>query len=233
MNSKGDKSVLEWFPATEVFQSEKTDVNDKHINTFICGTYQIQHVIASQICSGLKIWECTQDLANYILKQGMNFHSKRVLDLGCGSGILGILAMQLGAATNLSVLTSVTIPNVILNSPKRKQETSSRFFSGDWESFMHLLSEKYAANEEKYDYILTSETIYNSDNHIKLLNVFKHCLNVDGTVLLAAKTYYFGVGGGTRQFESLLAEDGTMRSIVSWKCPEGVQREILRIQFNT
>lgn len=260
--SEGDKSALEWLPATEVFQSAKLDVNDKHINNFICGTYQIQHVDASQICNakndkgileaesqhsdllpakyegGLKIWECTYDLANHILKQGMNFHSKRVLDLGCGTGILGILAMQLGAATvhfqdyNLSVLTDVTIPNVLLNSPKLKQETSTRFFSGDWEYFTHLLINKCAANE-KYDYILTSETIYNSDNHIKLLNLFKQCLNVDGNVLLAAKTYYFGVGGGIRQFESLLAEDGTLRSLVSWKCSEGVQREILRIQFNT
>ena len=61
----------------------------------------ITKLIANFLCctGGLKIWECTQDLANYILKQGMKFHSKRVLDLGCGSGILGILAMQLGAAT--------------------------------------------------------------------------------------------------------------------------------------
>lgn len=49
---------------------------------------------------GLKIWECTQDLADFLTKTNdngktllNNFEGKRVLDLGCGVGVLGVLAL--------------------------------------------------------------------------------------------------------------------------------------------
>lgn len=67
---------------------------------------------------GLKIWEGTQDLADFLttslpdvldadnfkkpgesVSQSLinSFEGKRVLDLGCGVGILGILALKFGA----------------------------------------------------------------------------------------------------------------------------------------
>lgn len=46
---------------------------------------------------------------------------------------------------------------------------------------------------------------------------------------LGAKTYYFGVGGGTREFEKYIEETKALQSIVCWKCKDGVQREILKI----
>ena len=48
---------------------------------------------------GLKIWECTNDLTIYLLEQGIELRGKRVLDLGCGVGVLGMLAIHLGAAS--------------------------------------------------------------------------------------------------------------------------------------
>lgn len=58
---------------------------------------------------GGKIWECTQDLGDYLmtatnLKDSL-YHSmrdKHVLDLGCGAGILGILALKAGAFVHFS-----------------------------------------------------------------------------------------------------------------------------------
>ena len=70
----------------------------------------------------------------------------------------------------------------MINSAGLQQVPDTRFFSGDWRSFVQLLHKESPAKEEKYDCILTSETIYNADNHTKLLDVFKHCLDVDGNV---------------------------------------------------
>lgn len=58
--------------------------------------------IPNNFCSvtgGAKIWECTQDLGELLCKEKIieNFANKKVLDLGCGAGILGILALQNGA----------------------------------------------------------------------------------------------------------------------------------------
>lgn len=78
-----------------------------------------------------------------------------------------------------------------------------------------------------FDIILTSETIYNPENNQKLIDLFMNKLRQGGKVLLAAKTYYFGVGGGLRQFEGLLGRK--MNSEVVWKNCEGVKREIIKI----
>ena len=46
---------------------------------------------------GLKIWECTFDLLEFI--KNLDLNEKRVLDLGCGGGIVGIYASLKGATT--------------------------------------------------------------------------------------------------------------------------------------
>ncbi|XP_022618997.1 histidine protein methyltransferase 1 homolog [Seriola dumerili] len=70
---------------------------------------------------GLKVWECTYDLLELIEKDGETFGGKAVLDLGCGAGLLGILALKRGARNihfqdyNSTVIEQLTVPNVILN----------------------------------------------------------------------------------------------------------------------
>ncbi|XP_074501841.1 histidine protein methyltransferase 1 homolog [Sebastes fasciatus] len=70
---------------------------------------------------GLKVWECTYDLLELIEKDGETFEGKAVLDLGCGAGLLGILALRRGARQvhfqdyNSTVIEQLTVPNVIVN----------------------------------------------------------------------------------------------------------------------
>ncbi|XP_063228357.1 histidine protein methyltransferase 1 homolog isoform X6 [Bacillus rossius redtenbacheri] len=48
---------------------------------------------------GLKIWECTHDLANFLASQpDASLSGRKVLDLGCGAGLLGLLAASQGAS---------------------------------------------------------------------------------------------------------------------------------------
>lgn len=53
---------------------------------------------------GAKVWECTETVADYLTRLNetkslvSEFKDANVLDLGCGAGILGILALQNGAA---------------------------------------------------------------------------------------------------------------------------------------
>lgn len=61
---------------------------------------------------GGKIWECTQDLGDYLMN-GENslfksLSNKHVLDLGCGAGILGILALKAGAFVHFSDYVNLT-----------------------------------------------------------------------------------------------------------------------------
>lgn len=200
---------------------------------------------------GLKIWECSIDLVEYLLESQVGFHGKLVMEIGCGAGLPGIYALLQGAEVhfqdyNDDVIEYVTIPNVLMNlaqQPKQCQsETASfgllqtarkccRFFSGDWSSVVDFINPGQV-NEMMYDVILTSETIYAVESHVKLYNVIKrHLKEPNGIAYVAAKTHYFGVGGGTRSFEKLVKMDGVFEVSVCKVYTAGVQREILCMRY--
>ncbi|KGL99544.1 Histidine protein methyltransferase 1, partial [Charadrius vociferus] len=70
---------------------------------------------------GLKIWECTFDLIDYFSEAEIQFTDKTVLDLGCGAGLLGIVALKGKAEKvhfqdyNSTVIDEITLPNTVAN----------------------------------------------------------------------------------------------------------------------
>ncbi|XP_037681319.1 histidine protein methyltransferase 1 homolog [Choloepus didactylus] len=204
---------------------------------------------------GLKIWECTFDLLAYFTKTKVKFAGKKVLDLGCGSGLLGIVAFKGGAKEihfqdyNSMVIDEVTIPNVVANStleaeddvnePDVKRCRNSKlaqklckclFFSGEWSEFCKLVlsSEKRFV---KYDLILTSETIYNPDYYSTLHQTFLSLLDKNGRVLLASKAHYFGVGGGVHLFQKFVEERNVFDTRTLEIIDEGLKRFLIEITF--
>lgn len=82
-------------------------------------------------------------------------------------------------------------PQANLPSPAR-----AKFVFGDWGDVEALL----VRTGETFDVVLTSETIYSPASHAKLASLLLRALRPGGVCLLAAKRFYFGVGGGTRAF---------------------------------
>ncbi|NXF30307.1 MET18 methyltransferase, partial [Nyctibius bracteatus] len=70
---------------------------------------------------GMKIWECTFDLIDYFSEAEIQFTNKTVLDLGCGAGLLGIVALRGKAEKvhfqdyNSTVIEQITLPNAVAN----------------------------------------------------------------------------------------------------------------------
>lgn len=208
---------------------------------------------------GLKIWEGTHDLLEYVDDEGEMFSGKRVLDLGCGAGLLGILALKRGASKvhfqdyNSTVIEQLTIPNVFLNceeegddenranedsSPAAKRRSMEKnhalidrcsFFSGDWVSFLSLIQSQDPAL--KYDLVFTSETIYNTDYYPSLHDVFHKLLAEHGVVYLATKSHYFGVGGGLYLFESFVEAKNVFQIKSLREIDQGLKRHIVSLRF--
>ena len=185
---------------------------------------------------GRKLWECSLDLGKFMTQsQETLSHLKgaRVLELGCGHGLLGICALLLGAASvdfqdyNKDVLYNITSTNVASNL-QATDRRSVRYFCGDWKALVPVL-----ASGAKYNIILSAETIYSPENQAKLCAAIESCLcPKNGFALLGAKSYYFGVGGGTRQFEALVSMRGKLDSEVVkvFDCGTANKREILKVQ---
>ncbi|NXD82949.1 MET18 methyltransferase, partial [Halcyon senegalensis] len=80
---------------------------------------------------GLKIWECTFDLIDYLSEAEVQFTNKAVLDLGCGAGLLGIVALRGKAEKvhfqdyNSTVIDQITLPNVVANCMSKGSRTGS------------------------------------------------------------------------------------------------------------
>lgn len=172
---------------------------------------------------GLKTWECSIDLAQFLISNTTLFDASSVLELGCGSALPSLvlnpphLILQ---DYNAQVLESVSAPNLHLN----KFSGQVRFFCGDWSGLPELLPPGSCS------LILTSETIYRPENYHFLLNIFKHSLSNRplSCVLVAAKDYYFGLGGSVEEFSSVARSDGWVVERI-WSHSEGVPRSILKL----
>nr|CAD2136307.1 unnamed protein product [Meloidogyne enterolobii] len=152
---------------------------------------------------GLKIWECSLDLSYFI--DSMSFEGFNVLELGCGAGLPSIVAALNGAASltlqdfNDYVLEANTKINFQLNGIDLSK---CSFVKCDWANCLELEGFK------KFDIILTSETIYNEENYLDLLEIMNKLLNNEGEIYLAAKNYYFGLSGSIPAFQSLIETQG-------------------------
>jgi len=183
---------------------------------------------------GLKIWECTIDLLDYLRESKWVMKNEKVLDLGCGAGLLGSYAYLSGADKvcfqdyNSEVIEHFTIPSVEQTIHNSGEDMShAEFISGDW----MYVNKYYEDNSyKKFDLILSSETIYNVKNYGKIKDLLQNHLSNHGVALFAAKKHYFGVGGGTYDFKEFLRRDGIFDISIVKKTDDSLPREVLQVR---
>eukprot|EP00002_Diphylleia_rotans_P012616 TRINITY_DN2469_c0_g1_i2.p1 TRINITY_DN2469_c0_g1~~TRINITY_DN2469_c0_g1_i2.p1 ORF type:complete len:262 (+),score=51.91 TRINITY_DN2469_c0_g1_i2:74-859(+) len=233
----------EWSVETQTIrtQSEETNTSVKRrilsaelISRAVEGT-EIQSIITTSDIQpkvyegGFKIWETTIDLIGFLIEQRVVLNNKRVLELGCGGGLPGIFCAMNGASHvvlqdyNEPVLRHFTAPNAVLNGVHQ----NCKYIAADWANVPELLS------GQKFDVILTCDTLYSVASMSSLLNCIADLLHPCGHAFVASKSYYFGVGGGLRRFEGLVKEKNTMCIQSVRKFQDGVSniREIAQITF--
>ncbi|VDN07594.1 unnamed protein product [Thelazia callipaeda] len=176
---------------------------------------------------GFKVWECSIDLCEYIdLLEPQIFKDKKVLEVGCGAGLPSMLLLYKGAREvalqdyNEVVINCFTRDNFKANNLCLER---CRFYACDWTTLRGKIS------NEKFDIILTSETIYNKQYYGDLHDLFDAALSTDGIIFLAAKMYYFGVGGDMPTFQEYVRTRGVFDSCVCWSSNSNVSRRIIKL----
>lgn len=86
--------------SSEVMNNIRKSSNET-LNSVLDADSQHSDLVAAKYEGGLKTWECTKDLAEYfidnVIDKSSGLKNKNVLDLGCGSGHLGIICLKNGA----------------------------------------------------------------------------------------------------------------------------------------
>jgi SAM-dependent methyltransferase len=237
----GETTVRKWTVPSQALQECLDLMAEKQQDEF----GKVSEVIGSSDLApgvyegGFKLWEGAADLVTHLQEteklHGVSYAGKKVLELGCGHGVPGIYLWKQGAEVHLQdynseVLELLTIPNARLNATEENKEAMERveFYAGDWGLLTELLP------RHAYDVILTAETIYNVNSLPRLFALIKHCLKPPhGVCYVAAKSYYFSVGGGCRQFEEMVNRDGLLETSVEKVIKDGSSnvREIIKVSF--
>ena len=209
---------------------------------------------------GAKLWEGAMDLTRFLLEDAasvVRLENARVLELGCGHGLPGLACAMRGAREvvladyNPDVLETLTVPNARANgflqdakddeNGDARGRPSFRFLGGDWGS----LARSSALLEPGAFYVvLAAETVYEPSSFAKHVDVLKRALRKrrgknahpsgrGGAALVAAKSYYFGVGGGARSFRARLEREGDLAVECVRTLSDGASnvREILKVTW--
>ena len=163
---------------------------------------------------GLKTWEGAEDLANEIAMGGVDLGGwlgcadVAVCEVGAGHGVPALVAARAlggrcGTLTltdyNRDVVEEVTAPNAqatfeLMESEGERAPREVRYLCGDWSGYDAFVE------AGSVDVMLTSESIYDVEQYQSLCSFIDHALHERGACYVAAKRYYFGVGGGTNAF---------------------------------
>ncbi|VDK75958.1 unnamed protein product [Onchocerca ochengi] len=177
---------------------------------------------------GFKVWECAIDLCEYMDKvlEPQILRDKKILEIGCGAGLPSILALQKGAKEvilqdyNDIVVNCFTKDNFAVNNVSLE---NCRFYGCNWATLQQKM------NGQKFDVVLTSETIYNEEHYGILHDLFDVVLPPDGLILLAAKMFYFGVGGNIPSFLEYVKMRGIFDTYICWSSESDVPRKIIQL----
>jgi methyltransferase-like protein 23 len=123
---------------------------------------------------GLMIWESAVMLAQVLAERGAGLKGMPILELGCGVGLPGLVAQQLGAAVvqtdHDALALALCRTNASLNGV-----TGIRQFVGDWRDWTHAA---------RYPLIVGADIIYDTADYAMLEHVFRTNLAPGGEVLL-------------------------------------------------
>jgi predicted nicotinamide N-methyase len=124
---------------------------------------------------GVMLWPSAIALAHDVLARGDELAGKRVLELGAGTGMPGIVAASLGARV-LQVDHSESALHVCGLNRERNQASSSELRHSDWETF---------ESSEPFDLVLGSDVLYVTTMHDRLRAICDTYLAPGGRALFS------------------------------------------------
>ncbi|MCX6047553.1 MAG: 50S ribosomal protein L11 methyltransferase, partial [Chloroflexi bacterium] len=124
---------------------------------------------------GFLLWDSALALAEQLVAQAEQVRGKRILELGAGVGLPGLVAHSLGASVWQTDHQSSALNLAMLNAQQNGVAGIAHFVA-DWRTWTHTQS---------YDLLLGADILYERTLYVDLAHIFSHNLAPGGRLLLS------------------------------------------------
>ena len=143
-----------------------------------------QHFLSelrARIPYGVALWPSSIALAHDVVARADDLRGRRVLELGAGTGLPGIVAASLGARVVQSDKMELAM-SVCRRNGARNGATGIEYQVADWTRWEETAGDVATA---RHDWILGADVLYAEAMHPHLRRIFETSLAPGGRVLLA------------------------------------------------
>ncbi|XP_054473593.1 EEF1A lysine methyltransferase 3-like [Anoplopoma fimbria] len=145
---------------------------------------RITQVFGANLGVAAPVWEAALHLCGYLEEQSVELRGKRVIELGAGTGVVGILAARLGAV--------VTLTDLPLTLPQLKSNVSANMPSSGWPTNLPTVlplswGEDHMNFPSDWDLVLCADIIYLPGTYPLLVETLAHLCKSRAVVYLSSK----------------------------------------------
>ncbi|XP_059185532.1 EEF1A lysine methyltransferase 3-like [Centropristis striata] len=145
---------------------------------------KIRQVFGANLGVAAPVWEAALQLCGYLEQQSVEVRGQRVIELGAGTGLVGILAARLGAV--------VTLTDLPLALPQLQANVSANMPSSGWPSSPPSVlplswGEDHMNFPSDWDLVLCADIIYLPETYPLLVETLAHLCKSGAVVYLSSK----------------------------------------------
>ena len=122
------------------------------------------------------LWESSIALARHIEKIGAGLKGVHILEIGCGFGLTGIVACQMGARVVFTDAEQEAVRFAQHNADQNGVEENADFVQMDWNTPCFSC---------KFPYVLAADVIYEEHHWTPILSLLQNHLSPDGVALFS------------------------------------------------